>query len=158
MRPLLYLVLTGVLTLACAAPSHAQRVSDPPTYGDVRLAGGFMPDPHLTRLTAGGGVAVNKGSCTYGRVAEAPDVDLYYDGNGARTLYIYAVASEDVTLLVNLPDGTWVCDDDSYGDRDPILVIPKADSGLYNVWVGTYGTDSAPARLYISEIDPRTRR
>ncbi|MEL6612041.1 MAG: peptidase S1, partial [Bacteroidota bacterium] len=56
----------------------AQNVAASPTYGDVRLTEGFRPDPHTTRLTAGGSIEVNKGACTYGFVAEAPDVDLYY--------------------------------------------------------------------------------
>jgi hypothetical protein len=157
MRFLASLALCGLMVFSFPS-AQAQSVSATPTYGNVRLSGGFMPDPHLTRLTAGGSIAVNRGQCSYGRVADAPDIDLYYEGNGGRTLYIYAVATEDVTLLVNTPDGAWICDDDSYGDRDPILVIPKADSGLYNVWVGTYGSEMTPARLYISEIDPRTRQ
>ena len=37
---------------------------------------------------------------------------------------------------------------------DPV-VIPNAESGLYNVWVGTYGSEGGPATLKISELDPR---
>ena len=93
--------------------------------------------------------------CAYGNVADAPDVDLYYSTSGSSTLYISAISGEDTTLLINLPDGSWVCDDDSYGDGDPIVVIPGAESGLYDIWVGTYGSEPADATLYISEIDPR---
>lgn len=92
---------------------------------------------------------------SYGRVADAPDVDLYFDGATGGTVYIYVRSSADVTLLVNLPSGDWVCDDDGYTGTNPVVVVPKAASGLYDIWVGTYGDDTAPAELFISELDPR---
>jgi hypothetical protein len=150
---LLMLLATGLLA---PVESAGQDVSAAPAYGTVHLTGGFLPDPHTTDLTAGGPVQVSRGSdCTYGRVANAPDLDLQYTAEGGRTLYIYARAAEDITLLVNLPDGSWICDDDSLGGLDPLLVIPKGASGLYDIWVGTYGEDTVPARLFISEVDPR---
>lgn len=132
----------------------AQDVGGDPTYGDVSLDAGFTPDPWEMDLTAGGSIAVNEGSCSYGKVSDNPDVDLYWDGSGS-TLYIYVIGSEDTTLLVNMPNASWRCDDDSFGDGDPILSIPKAQDGLYDIWVGTYGSDMISATLYISELDPR---
>ena len=151
MRSLLFLAALALL----AVPAQAQDVSADPTYGDVRLAEGFTPDPHVTELMAGGSTEVDLPGCTYGSVANAPDVDLYYTTSGGSDLYIYAVSGDDTTILVNTPNGTWVCDDDSYGDGDPIVVIRDAPAGLYDIWVGTYGDDMADATLYISEIDPR---
>ena len=126
-----------------------------PTFGRVELTGGFRPDPHPVSLRAGGSIEVEISGCSYGYVAEAPDVDLYYTASGGRDLYIYVDAADDATLLVNRPDGTWVCDDDSYEGTNPILVIPKAPGGLYDIWVGTYSDDLTDATLYISEVDPR---
>jgi hypothetical protein len=116
-----------------------------------------MPDPWSRSLTAGGGTEVNVSGCSFGYVATAPDVDLQYQSSGGSTLYIYVQSNDDTTLLINLPDGSWVCDDDDFGDRNPIVIIPNAQGGLYDVWVGTYGDDMASATLYISEIDPRNR-
>jgi serine protease Do/protease YdgD len=143
------------MVLFAAPDLAAQDPGAQPSYGDVRLEGGFLPDPHVVRLTAGGSRTPDVQGCSYGKVAEAPDVDLYYRGNDSRTLYIYVRADEDATLLVNLPDGSWICNDDGFVDRNPILVIRNAPSGLYDIWVGTYGEDLAPARLFITEIDPR---
>ena len=154
MRRFLPLLALG-LGLALAPAASAQNVGADPTYGSVRLAAGFTPDPHTTNITAGGSVDVNVGSCSYGHVANAPDVDFYYNGNGGNNLYIYARAGEDVTLLINTPNGTWTCNDDGLGGRNPLIVIPKAASGLYNIWVGTYGSSMVSSTLYISEIDPR---
>ena len=146
----------ALLALLLTAPlASAQDVSADPTYGDVSLDEGFMPDPHTTSLMAGGSVEVDLPGCSYGAVAEAPDVDLYYTTSGDSDLYIYAVSGEDTTILVNTPSGSWTCDDDSYGDGDPIVVIRSAEAGLYDIWVGTYGDDMAEAKLFISEVDPR---
>lgn len=135
--------------------SGAPDVSLEPTYGDVNLSAGFTPDPHMVELRAGGSLEVNVSSCGYGYVANAPDVDLYYDASGGGNLYIYVESDDDTTLLINRPDGTWLCDDDGYGSLNPLVQVPKAASGLYDIWVGTYGDDLTDARLYISEVDPR---
>jgi len=138
--------------------SSSGEAPDPgaqPTFGRVELTGGFRPDPHAISLRAGGSIEVDISGCSYGHVAEAPDVDLYYTVSGGRDLYIYVDGDEDTTLLVNQPDGSWICDDDGYGNSNPILAIPKAPGGLYDIWVGTYGDDLTDATLYITEVDPR---
>ena len=126
-----------------------------PTYGDVRLDQGFLPDPHAVSLRAGGSLEVDIGNCDYGFVANAPDVDFYYDTSGNTTLYVYVDGADDTTLLINQPDGTWICNDDGYTGTNPIVEMTRADDGLYNIYVGTYGDDITSATLYISEIDPR---
>ncbi len=146
-------LLVGALA---AAPASAQDISADPTYGSVRLRAGFLPDPHRVQLTAGGSISPNLGECSYGHVAGAPDVNFYYTTGGSTTLYIYARSASDTTLLINEPDGSWVCNDDGLGEgTNPMIVLPGAAGGQYNIWVGTYGDSNASANLYISEIDPR---
>ena len=154
MRFTIALAVLGMFALA-ANTATAQSISAEPTYGSVSLEEGFLPDPHSTSLTAGGSIEVNKGSCSYGYVADAPDVDFYYDSSGSSNLYIYVHGDADTTLLINTPSGSWVCNDDGLGNANPVVVIPNAGGGLYNIWVGTYGDDLTSANLYISEIDPR---
>lgn len=125
------------------------------TFGDVNLDEGFVPDPHEISLVAGGSIEPDFGECNYGHVAEDPDVDFFYTTSGGSNLYVYVNADEDTTLLINKPDGSWVCDDDLLGNRNPVVVVTGAAGGLYNIWVRTFGSDTAPATLYISEIDPR---
>ena len=129
----------------------------PASYGDVTLDERFLPDPYEFSLMAGGGIDLDVGSCNYGYVAESPDVNFHYNTSGGADLYVYASGADDTTLLLNRPDGSWVCDDDDLGDgnRSPLLVIPAAAGGLYNIWVGTYGAANTSATLYISERDPR---
>lgn len=162
--------LLGALGLLLAIPAvQAQDWSLPPTFGEVNLEEGFLPDPHEVALTAGGATVPSAEGCDFGNIAEAPDYDLYYgssveptdggepyfEASGSTTLYIYAVSDSDTTILVNTPGQEWVCDDDSFGEGDPLVVIPNAAGGLYDIWVGTYGEDAAEATLFISEVDPR---
>lgn len=148
--------LLAIGFVAASAPvASAQDWSAQPTYETVNLARGFMPDPWSRTLTAGGGTEVEISGCSFGYVANAPDVDLQYESTGGATLYIYVRSDDDTTLLINMPDGSWRCDDDDFGNRNPIVIIPNAPGGLYDIWVGTYGDDMTSATLYISEIDPR---
>ena len=147
--------LLALLVLVLAPPAAAQDPTLDPSFGDVLLDEGFTPDPYEVELTAGGPLEPAVDGCAFGYVAEAPDADLYYTTSGGSDLYVFVVSSEDTTLLINLPDGSWVCDDDGYGDGDPLVAIPGAAEGLYDIWIGTYGEEPAAALLYLSEVDPR---
>jgi hypothetical protein len=87
-------------------------------------------------------------------VGGSPDFNLMYTAGGL-PLYVSASSSDDLTLLVNGPDGSWYCDDDSgAGPLDPGLYWAKPASGTYNIWVGRLSTsDLVDATLYISEVD-----
>jgi hypothetical protein len=125
-----------------------------PTYGSVTLSGGFVPDPHSVALTAGGGEEASAvASGCVGSIASAPDYNLYYTP-GSLPLYFSAAGDRDLTLVINAPDGSWLCDDDGADSPlDPGIRLDKPESGLYNIWVGTYGDDLADATLHISELD-----
>ncbi len=147
-----------IAVLACLAAipnlAEAQNWQAEPTYGKVDLKAGFLPDPHLVRLTAGGSIGVNMGECDYGNVANAPDIDINYQASGSTNLYFYVESNDDTILLINTPAGQWVCNDDGHSGTNPLIRIPNAPSGLYDVWVGTYSTEMVSALLHISEMSP----
>lgn len=147
---------TSLFLLAfLAVPSvSAQDFNASSTYGEISLNSGFTPDPHTRSLTAGGSRQVDVGSCGYGYVADRPDFKLHYEAGSTFPLYIYAMSDYDVTLLVNTPDGRWVCDDDGYTGLNPLLFFSQPMSGRYDIWVGTYGDEMRSATLYISELNP----
>lgn len=148
-RVVLLLVLVGF----AAAGVIAQDISGQPLYGTQRLEAGFIPDPAVVQLDAGGSDEIPS-ALGYGYIyAAAPDVDLVYQA-GSFSLYIYVESDEDTVLLVNSPDGQWHFDDDTIG-VNPMIVFPKPQSGMYNIWVGTFGGSTADAQLMISELDPR---
>jgi hypothetical protein len=127
-----------------------------PTFGSVTLSAGFLPDPYRAELLGGGSVDLDMGECTYGFVAVAPDFNLFYETTGKGPLYLYAEGAEDITLLINTPEGDWFCNDDDLTGTNPLIVLSGASAGLYNIWVGSYESELTDAELYISEIDPRS--
>ncbi len=147
-------IAAALLIGAFAGAAIAQDISQNPTYGTVNLRSGFVPDPHSISLHAGGELDASEtigGDCI-GSVAGAPDVDLMFTA-GALPLYISVTSEADTTLVVNGPDGEWYCNDD-YGSFDPALTFGSPQSGLYNIWVGTYSAYGGlqPADLHISEL------
>lgn len=126
-----------------------------PLYGTLNLSAGFNPDPQIVNVQAGGSAPnpISGTGCAGYINASQPDIDLNYSA-GSYPLYIYVRASSDTTLLVNLPDGSWVCSDDASG-RDPVVHLAQPQSGNYNVWVGTYSAGTTQqAGIYLSEVAP----
>jgi hypothetical protein len=138
------------------APTYSATIdrSLEPTYGYVTLSAGFTPDPHTVRVTAGGTISGSTidSSCS-GTFAAAPDVKLSYS-SGSLPLIVSVDSSADTTLMINDPQGNWYCDDDGgqYG-TNPSLRFDKPGSGTYDIYVGTYSTDTASATLNISELE-----
>ncbi len=126
-------------------------ISRPALFGNVYLNGGFLPDPHRVPLTAGGPLraANTVSSDCRGYITGAPSVELNY--NGYSNLYIYTEGSADTTLAINGPDGQWYCSDDALG-TDAGLSFTYNQNGVYDIYVGTYGSSQANTTLLISEI------
>ncbi|MCS7045616.1 MAG: caspase family protein [Gemmataceae bacterium] len=148
-------VVFAVVAVIAVGVGPAAAQPDPnlrPTYGSVKLRAGFLPDPFTKDVVAGGNLRTNLGGVN-AFVAKAPDFSLYYE-KGQFPLIFYVQSVADTTLLINLPNGTWVADDDSGGGLNPLVRIANPQSGRYDIFVGTFGKNPAPATLFISELDP----
>lgn len=135
----------------------AQNYNMPPSFGTANLRFNFQPDPFVANVTAGGNIAAERigGPGCVGSIAQAPDVRLHYQAGGGLPLYIAAQSRYDVTLVVNLPNGQWVCNDDFIG-TNPGMVFNQPLSGQYDIWIGHYDRGrGVPAQLIISEMPPR---
>lgn len=158
MSPLARIFAAGAaLAMFTAGSAVAQDFSLNPTYGTVNLTAGFTPDPYTVDLQSGGSIdASTLSSSCRGFIANAPDFRVNYT-SGSFPLIISAASSTDTTLVVNGPDGSWYCDDDSGNEgMNPSLRFGSPASGQYDVWVGTYGSASlAPAQLNVSEVSSR---
>jgi hypothetical protein len=144
-----------LLTAAVAWPAHAQNADLPPSFGTFAVKMGFQPDPMSIRVTAGGRKDASRipaADCA-GQVSEAPDVRIDYDTDGSLPLVFVALSRDDITLVVNGPDGTWYCNDDvTEGETDAAIAFPRPESGRYDVWIGTYdGRRAVPAVLMVTE-------
>jgi hypothetical protein len=147
------LILAAALAAALATSASAQSVAAAPNYGSVNLVSGFQPDPYQVNLSSGGAVDAHTlgGTCT-GMIATAPDYRLNYT-SGSLPLAISVNSAADTTLVINLPNGQWMCDDDGgVNGMNPSIVLQKPQSGQYDIWVGTFGSSNLqPATLAISE-------
>jgi serine protease Do len=127
-----------------------------PAFGSADLESGFQPDPHEVALISGGtvDVAAELGAECGGYAASAPDYRINL-ANDSDLLRIFFVANEekDSTLIVNGPSGDWYCNDDFVG-YDPMVELQNAESGQYDIWVGSYSDDDfIVGTLYITEMD-----
>jgi len=127
--------------------------SAPPTGGRVDLSA--TPESWSTELTAAGEVAMNElvvDGCA-GAIPRAPTLMLH--AAEPRSVRLTTESEGDPFLALRTADGEWWCDDDSGGDREPMIasVLPAGD---HRVHVGTYGTgDRTPVvfRLHHGPTD-----
>ncbi len=126
-----------------------------PRFGVVRLEAGFLPDPHRVQVTGGGGDANprSEAGCVGHLRAGPPTVRLDFQA-GTLPLTIGAKGADDLNLVVQLPDGRFVCDDDGGDDLNPRLVLDRPGSGSYAIWVGTWESlpQGVAAEVTFSEI------
>ena len=143
-----------IAAAAVAGVAAAQDWSQSPTFGQTTLTAGFAPDPYTVSITAGGNIDASSslGGACRGMIANAPDYRLHYNA-GSLPLYIGARSNADTTIVVNAPDCSWYCNDDSNG-LNPMVSWGNPPSGQYDIWIGTYGSGSgmASATLTISEL------
>jgi hypothetical protein len=115
-----------------------------PTYGEITLDINFGRDAFTKEVTSGGEVnVVYLGNDCSGFASDSPDFRLNWQGSASK-LYIGFFAedaSKDATIIINTPDGSWVCDDDSDG-LNPIAVIDRPAAGQYDIWIGSYDAES----------------
>jgi hypothetical protein len=153
-RPLA-LGLGVALVLTCIATERAAAQPNPnleSNFGSVKLKSGFKNDPYKKELVAGGGMVVTMKGVRM-NITRKPDFKLYYTrSDNFDKLHFYVRAKADTTLLINLPNAQFVADDDSGGNRNPLITVRNPQSGRYDIWVGTFFQGNAPATLYITEL------
>lgn len=153
--------VTIAILLSLILPSFgsAQSLLNPegaPRYGNHALAPGFSPAPARFNGLSGGDIAVkslNLGDNCLGYAASDPDFLIELSEEFSRITFLNASA-EDTTLIINLPNGSWACNDDTNG-LNPALVFHNAPPGPYQVWIGSYAAETTDQSvLYISEAGP----
>ena len=105
-------------------------------FGTVSLTPGFVPDPHVVSGTSGGAIQAStwQAGCT-GWVSQTPDHILDAQGNFG-LMRVLVRSGSDTTLVVQKPDGSYLCNDDTEG-RNPVIA-GSFPPGPYKVWVGSY--------------------
>ena len=98
-----------------------------PRYGLHELSAGFTPDPFTVTMTSGGPVNASYISGCNGFAAVAPDVKVRYTAASATILRFYFTPDDleaDTTLIINDPNGQWLCDDDAYSPHPAVNADP----------------------------------
>ena len=134
LRATMTLLAGSAAALALVATAAAQNSQLDPTFGTISQSAGFG-SASLT-IQAGGDLnAFDFSSACNGFIADAPDVTIDY--SGGQSLSVAATSEADTTLVVQLPGGSILCNDDLNG-LNPGLDIPAGQSGPIAVWVGTF--------------------
>ncbi|MBN8616796.1 MAG: hypothetical protein J0L92_39800 [Deltaproteobacteria bacterium] len=138
----------AVLFLAAGLPAaaSAQYVvpQAPPSYGQAAISGNQRTS---LRGIAGGGVSLSSvnGSCR--GYAQPNPSHILSVSPGVQSVRIAGRSGIDTTLMVQMPDGRVMCDDDGGGSLNPLLDLP-AVPGQWRIWVGSYsGSNTGPYDL-----------
>ncbi len=135
----------GLPTIGFIAIGSAQEkiipASETTIFEDVTLSPAFTPDPTTVRGISGGGVAASElvgrsetatGPCT-GFIDTQPDhrITLTQFFNN---LSIEVQSTDDTSLVIRGPGGTWCNDDFSFKNPG---ITGQWLSGTYEIWVGS---------------------
>jgi len=147
----------ALVAALAATPALAQEInlSVGGSYGHVVLNSGFA-GPYKISVPAGGSVSANGlGDGCVGIISDRAVYSVDFTA-GQQPLFFAVSSPEDTTLAVHTPDGRWLCDDDSFGDHNPLVRVQVPASGRYQIFIGVYSPESgAPdALLQVTEGAP----
>lgn len=131
---------------------EAQR-NQRPLYGALNLRAGFTPDPQLMRGNMGGTVDASRfnPSCS-GSVHPQPS-HVVRSRTGFRNIRFVVSSEADATLMVRLPNGAVLCDDDGGEGLNP-LIETASPAGEIHIWVGVWSSrnEGQPYTIGITEL------
>ena len=138
------LIATTSIAAACPAYQNAGVQTGNLTAQDLYSANHYS-------VTAGGDQSLrNCGWNHSGYVISRPDFEFRIDGlEHYNRLEIRVDGSCDTVLLVNDASGNWYFNDDGWGNLHPLVNLTQPRSGVYDIWVGTYGTSLCGATLQL---------
>lgn len=153
MKPLRLLACSPLALLLCAGAAQAcpdwSGQGQLLTYDSAQLTMG-----QTTPVVAGGNIDLT--TCPIpgganGFVIANPDFDLTVTDNLDGMALIATVEAEcDTVLLINDANGTWHFNDDANESLQPMIIVGDAPVGVYDIWVGTYGTATCNAALTLA--------
>lgn len=133
-------------------------------FGTISLSTGFMPDPKVAQGRSGGArdAATISPGCAGWIDAAKPDhifiAQTPFGANFRILAHSTAQPSQDITLVIQKPDGTFMCNDDAAPPAtDPVLAGNSLLPGVYKIWVGSYQQGQfADYRIALTELSSVT--
>lgn len=116
----------------------AEAVPAPLAYLTLDLEAGFPLDPFVVSVNGGGPVeASTLAEGCAGYLPTDPTLTVNWSG-GADFVEAFYYSDHDPVLVVQTPDGQYLCNDDANVLLlDPVVEIPNPEPGRYNIWVGS---------------------
>jgi hypothetical protein len=108
-----------------------------------RLAPGFTPDPQTGTGTAGGPFDANTRNNTCRGFIGAVSNHTLNLTSAFTNLRVIVGAPEDTTLVIQLSNGEYRCNDDAEGTNP--IVEGAFPAGMHRIYVGSYNRDARPA-------------
>lgn len=125
-----------------------------PQMAALRLRNGFRTA--RGNVSAGGDLEIQTSAPEDCRGFAAAEPSTVVEiGEPLQFLRVFVEQGElDTTLAVRRPDGSWLCNDDSYQTHSPTVDVSNAPPGTYRVWVGAYrANERARVRLVVTGTD-----
>ncbi len=140
-------------TATNTVPALTLNYNLPPVHGAAALISGFQPDPFTVGVFAYGPVRANYlGAGCDGMMTSAPSFSVEYTAGVFPVLRFYfTLSGDDPYLVVNAPDGSFRCGDESFGTQNPTIDFNSPMSGRYDVWAGSFEPEFASGTLYVTE-------
>ena len=119
------------------------------------LDAGFALDPLFFSVNGGGDVNSSLlGDECSGFIYPQPVVSVDWTGE-ADFVKAFFYSDHDTTLVVQTPDGKYLCNDDVNAQLlDPEIQIEKPAPGRYNIWVGSYAPDQVVPGVLVLTAKP----
>ncbi len=131
-------------------------------YGETQLERGF-DDPHVIEVISGATqnnsvdiASFDLGDQCRGFATSQPDYRVFLEdsGNFLRIFFASEGGEGDTVLVINQPDGEWVCVDDSFNTLNPTVDFDPPLEGQYDIWIASYYEDeNVPGYLVITQDD-----
>ncbi|MDH3601098.1 MAG: hypothetical protein OEU26_15875 [Candidatus Tectomicrobia bacterium] len=129
--------------------SHCPDINE---VGEVKLRDSDQLYTQETVYILAGG-DINLDDCSYlgvtGHVAKSPDISLVFQNLSNLSLSISVIGDCDTILLANDTEGDWLYNDDHNNSSDSRLYFEFADSGLYDIWIGTFDENTCDSVLVL---------
>jgi hypothetical protein len=127
-----------------------------PFYATLKLSSGFTPDPFTISGKSGGEIDIsmlNKGNGCGGFASPAPDYRLHWSGATQKLIISFIADSPGMgpVLIINTPDGQWICDGEL--NNNPMISLEGHDAGQFDIWIGSASKDEyIDGYLIITEV------
>lgn len=161
-----------LFTLLVSQSVHAQRnVLDHTLHPNYRILGPMSEESwsrrspsqdYITTTISGqsGRVQVSdatqNGAGCAGYAAAAPSINIYWVRENLRQserLRVFYVSLDEASLIIRKPDGTWVCNDDSFGTSNPTIDIERPRTGSYSIWIASESSSQSLSGILYATLE-----